>query len=107
MPMAWLMSKLNEQEESKVDTLDEGPAEETINYWALRLTPFLERQSGEKPFYFINCNRTGTEQKSKFAGSSCALHFGRRQSKDEGTRPPVTLIGALGREEGVTIFHLP
>ena len=103
MPMAWLMADLVETGDgSPIDDLMEGPDAQTINYWALRLTPLLEA-ANERDFYFISCNRTGTEQQSRFAGSSCALHFG----PAPGHAPrQVELVGAMGRREAVQVFQL-
>lgn len=116
MPMAWLLAPSSEEDEGvdsnseedgKVDTLHEGPHEQTINYWALRLSPFLEENANYQDFYFVNCNRTGTEKTSKFAGSSCALHFSQKHRREGATGPSVALLAAMGRQESVQVFHLP
>ncbi|UZJ56805.1 hypothetical protein CBS101457_006125 [Exobasidium rhododendri] len=114
MPMAWLVASDDVEEdrnelERSVDTMVEGPHEQTINYWALRLSPLLkdneQNSTPNRNFYFVNCNRTGTEQKSKFAGSSCALRFGDVHDRDLSERP-VALLGAMGRQEAVAVFPL-
>jgi hypothetical protein len=97
MPMAWLMAAEDESIQRSLDSMHEGPNEQTINYWALRLSPFLEDKGSGREFYFANCNRTGTEQRSKFAGSSCALEF---------IGGSVSLLGAMGRQEAIGVFHL-
>ena len=100
-----------------MDDLHEGPSADTINYWATRLSPFLIKESvisngngntatttttnqQKDDFFFITCNRTGTEKKSKFAGSSCALHFKQKGVAD------VELIAAMSRKEGVQVMEL-
>jgi hypothetical protein len=102
MPMAWLMSS-DELQVSAQDTLSEAADANTINYWATRLSPYLDEDDTTADFFFVGCNRTGTEQESKFAGSSCALHF---TSKRDANDSPVALLGAMSRQEGVRIFNL-
>lgn len=101
MPMAWLLSD-TKQDMNKKDDLSGEFSEENINYWATRLFPYLQIESIKQDFYFVCCNRTGTEQGSKFAGSSCALHFKTLQDK---SKPTVSLLGAMSRKEGVQIFR--
>lgn len=106
MPMAWLMAEPDVEtgDASPIDDLMEEPDAQTINYWALRLTPLLEA-ANHRDFYFISCNRTGTEQQSRFAGSSCALHFGPASGHNSAARQ-VELVGAMGRREAVQVFQL-
>lgn len=99
--MAWLSKKLDANE-AKIDDSLRGEADlNTINYWAMRLSPFLpdfaSTETSPKPssIRFIACNRTGTEASSRFAGSSCALLFAQ-----DGPR----LLGTMDRREALQIF---
>lgn len=101
MSLAWLTS-LDPANEVQEDNLEGGSLADTINGWATRLSPFLEPSDSKSDFYFVACNRTGTEKAAKFAGSSCAMRFSR--TSDE---PCISLLGAMSRKEGVKIFGLP
>lgn len=104
MPMAWLMSSVPQTDVQEDDDLSERPDTTTINYWATRLTPYLrEKAMTDASFYFVCCNRTGTEQGSRFAGSSCALRF---SSSRQTAASQVTLLGTMSRRESVGVFTL-
>ncbi|PWY99725.1 carbon-nitrogen hydrolase, partial [Testicularia cyperi] len=110
VPMAWLLPS---DETSDAASAVSGPAKpslSTINYWALRCLPFFDptqsnakasgQSSDAKPKYLLTANRTGTEGKSTFAGSSCVLQMKPNE------RP--LLLESLGtREEGLLIVDLP
>lgn len=103
MSLAWLMS-LDPANEVEDDGLEGGPLADTINGWATRLAPYLEKSevNDKSDFFFVACNRTGTEKAAKFSGSSCALHF-----SSDSSGPSVSLLGAMTRKEGAEVFELP
>lgn len=76
-------------------TMERTTTDETINYWAYRLSPVIEKfdnlsaqsktnQGEQKRFFFLCANRIGTENQTLFVGSSCHISF------------PVKLHGCLG-----------
>ncbi|GJJ78450.1 protein N-terminal amidase [Entomortierella parvispora] len=71
---------------------------ETIQYWALRMSPFYDQKS--KPphkAHIVIANRIGTEDGNLFVGSSCVMHL-----TSEGPR----LCGVLSANtEGVLKVH--
>ncbi|KAJ3158941.1 Carbon-nitrogen hydrolase [Geranomyces michiganensis] len=84
--MAWILS----DDESP----GLGPAAGTVQYWALRMKPFIE---ADRQVLFIAANRTGREDATTFAGSSSVL-----QCIDG----EILLLGALGRtEQGVLVVE--
>uniref|UniRef100_A0A060T7K6 ARAD1D03806p n=1 Tax=Blastobotrys adeninivorans TaxID=409370 RepID=A0A060T7K6_BLAAD len=48
---------------------------ETVNYWALRMRPFLKPTDSEKRVVFVACNRCGREDDVVYAGSSSIMTF--------------------------------
>ncbi|KAL7410471.1 carbon-nitrogen hydrolase [Mrakia frigida] len=92
---------------------DEMPSEDTLNYWAHRLLPLhdpapyfeeedrpgkgVEGVSGNRQTVFVAANRVGTEEGSKFVGSSTAFLLTTEPSK-------VEVIDVLGRKEEMVLF---
>ncbi|EPQ30989.1 uncharacterized protein PFL1_01178 [Pseudozyma flocculosa PF-1] len=116
VPMAWLLpasdSSLFEQQRK-----DRGPSTSSIQYWALRCAPLFDPEAGaaqatadgaeapprplttDNTTFLVAANRTGTEGKSTFAGSSCVLRM------RHGERPE--LLAALGvHDEAVLCAQL-
>jgi protein N-terminal amidase len=89
---------------------DKASAMQTINYWALRMSPAI---ATPRQTVFVACNRTGDERGSTFAGSSCVLALGTQQHARVGealerTDRPARLFGCLGtREEGILVASVP
>ena len=63
------------------------PSFSTINYWATRLGPLIDRPAET---IAVIANRTGTERGTTFLGSSCVLRLGKGRAE---------LLGVLGRGE--------
>ncbi|ORY31960.1 carbon-nitrogen hydrolase [Naematelia encephala] len=72
----------------------ESPSEHNLNYWAARLTPLhdpvpgyntptpsSETASGGREVVFVACNRIGTEEGSKFVGTSCVMTVSSKPSR--------------------------
>ncbi|KAN0065935.1 hypothetical protein ACQY0O_001068 [Thecaphora frezii] len=96
VPMAWLLPA----SESTANHAAQEASLSSINYWALRCSPlFGPTADASGPVagaahgttFFVAANRTGTEGKSTFAGSSCVLRM------RPGERPE--LLAALGVHE--------
>ncbi|KAG0002251.1 Carbon-nitrogen hydrolase [Entomortierella chlamydospora] len=65
---------------------------ETIQYWAVRMSPFC-MQSQQREVYLVIANRIGTESRNVFVGSSCVLKL---------TSEGPELLGALpANKEGI------
>ncbi|KAF9434054.1 Carbon-nitrogen hydrolase [Entomortierella beljakovae] len=81
----------DEEDEDRVAALHQY---ETIQYWALRMSPFYSQtKSPFRKSIIVIANRTGKEANNLFVGSSCVLRL-------ESTGPVV--IGALpANKEGV------
>ena len=89
IPMAWLLPRSTPHDN------DQLPSNQTLQYWIDRLTPLID---DKKSRTVLICNRTGQEEGGAvYAGTSCALQFGAGQ---------VTVLGVLGREEGVLTVDL-
>ena len=68
---------------------------DALNYWALRLKPLID-ESNQDVIIAI-CNRTGTEQETRFIGCSCILKINDKK---------ITLLGNLGiNNEAVLVVN--
>lgn len=113
MNLAWLASEEEQQgkeqagHDEQQQQISSGSMQH-CNYLATRLSPYLTDatpsavQTFDPPqeaLHFVTCNRIGTEQGSRFGGSSFAMQF-------LPGSPPV-LEGIMGEaEEGVRIFTM-
>ena len=59
----------NKDEEHATD--DWENVKETLQYFALRMTPMMGSDA-----IFVGCNRVGTERGTTFTGSSCIMKLG-------------------------------
>ena len=82
LPMAWLLP-------STMDPESTEPSQPTAQYWLQRLHPLID---DFKTRTVVVCNRTGRENEAVYAGTSCVFRIGQGKA---------TLLGYLGREEGV------
>jgi protein N-terminal amidase len=60
--------------DSEPDVVGEKAILNTINYWLMRLEPFLKRKI-KKNLHFIAANRCGKERETTFVGCSCAVRI--------------------------------
>lgn len=131
VPTAWLSSdspSINEAasaEEKKVlakewqerlgrdeETFSE-PLELLVNYWILRLFPFLSHPMNALPRLSnkttaILCNRTGIEDDVMYGGSSSILQFDNTKEGDENIdmkNPSVEVLGSLGWASEGVLYH--
>jgi protein N-terminal amidase len=58
--------------DSEVNSVGEEAILRTINYWLMRLEPFLERKL-KRNLHFLAANRCGKERETTFVGCSCAI----------------------------------
>jgi len=105
--MAWLQSPQDKSQS------DDKPGYSTINYWCDRLLPYFtdseaycnifqtgSQNSGPKRnVLFVACNRTGTENGSCFAGSSCILLLS--------SECPILLGSLKSKQEAVMVVDVP
>ncbi|WVQ81021.1 hypothetical protein IAT38_003128 [Cryptococcus sp. DSM 104549] len=95
VPMNWL-SPPAEPPSSEEPEDPAGPSESNINYWAARLTPLHNPTPGYtapssggadaekgKEVVFVGCNRVGTEEGTKFVGTSCVMTVSSSPSRIE------------------------
>lgn len=116
-PMAWLSPKspsinkeisLSERVEIANQTkLDKGPDQSTVNYWILRMFPFLSHKYSYLPKWFnkvnvLCCNRVGVEGDIIFGGSSSILEFnnlGKNYESINQDNESVTILGSLSQAD--------
>jgi len=96
MPMAWLTN----QPPSTLVTHPLEPDADTLAYWIQRLQPVIDRGSaGDKEVIFIAANRTGSEDKAHYAGTSTVVGI---------TKGNIKLYGCLGRGvEDLLVVDVP
>ncbi|KAK8845328.1 hypothetical protein IAR55_006041 [Kwoniella newhampshirensis] len=95
VPMNWLSPPAEPPNEAPEED-PEAPSESNLNYWAARLqplhdpTPSYTSQSPEeadpsagKEVIFVACNRVGTEEGTKFVGTSCVMTVSCQPSRIE------------------------
>lgn len=122
VPTAWLSSEspsikegatraekdklaLEWQQKIKTPEADAAtPLQLLVDYWILRLFPFLEHPYNQLPILghrttVVLCNRTGIESDVMYGGSSSILQFDRRIKGDSSTdasNPSVEVAGSIG-----------
>jgi protein N-terminal amidase len=69
LPMAWLTS----EPPSTLQTDPELPDTVTIQYWQSRLQPLLEGTEDGGEILVVACNRSGSEGKAHYAGTSSVI----------------------------------
>jgi hypothetical protein len=69
LPMAWLTS----EPPSTLQTDPELPDTATMQYWQLRLQPLLEDNGGDREIVVVACNRSGSEGRARYAGTSLIM----------------------------------
>jgi len=88
LPMAWLLPPEYDQSTTE-------PSLPTLRYWIKRLYPLVQ---DDKLRAVVICNRTGEDDgRAVYAGTSCVLRLGGGE---------VSVLGMLGREEGVLYLDL-
>ncbi|PSS18734.1 hypothetical protein M430DRAFT_66727 [Amorphotheca resinae ATCC 22711] len=85
MSMAWL----THEDAQSFHRIPDEPDMETLTYWLARLEPII-RKNTEGEVIVVLANRTGVEEETVYAGTSCVL--GIHQGE-------VTVYGVLGRGE--------
>ncbi|KAI9766788.1 MAG: Carbon-nitrogen hydrolase [Geoglossum simile] len=71
LPMAWLTS----EPPLTLQTAPELPDTATIQYWQSRLQPLLEGNGDGREILVVVCNRSGSEGKTHYAGTSSVIGF--------------------------------
>ncbi|WVF66248.1 hypothetical protein IAT40_000988 [Kwoniella sp. CBS 6097] len=97
VPMNWLSPPAEPPEEAPEED-PQAPSESNLNYWAARLQPLHDPTPGYatsapgsevadpvggKEVVFVACNRIGTEEGSKFVGTSCVMTVSSSPSRIE------------------------
>ncbi|WWC85581.1 uncharacterized protein L201_000445 [Kwoniella dendrophila CBS 6074] len=95
VPMNWLSPPAEPPEETPEEDPD-APSESNLNYWAARLQPLhdpvpgyttprgeIADPIGGKEVIFVACNRVGTEEGTKFVGTSSVMTISSNPSRIE------------------------
>lgn len=132
VPTAWLNSESpdiqdhlsKEKKESKAVEIRSQIEENTfpdasdpdkllIDYWIVRLFPFLAHPNNGLPkpqnkVTAVLCNRTGIEDQTLYGGSSCIMQFDRSVPDSEETdslNPSVSVLASAGRATEECIYN--
>lgn len=90
-----------------------SPSELTVNYWILRLFPFLSHPRNPYPrrrhkTAVVMCNRSGIEDQVLYGGSSTIYQFDESANGSEAfdmTNPSVDVLGSLGHATEDVLIH--
>ncbi|KAJ3306554.1 Carbon-nitrogen hydrolase [Kappamyces sp. JEL0829] len=82
--MAWCLHKDDPRDEHHVISSD------TLNYWAQRSLPLIQKSKTGDDIYMIVSNRVGVEQGSRFVGTSCVLRYSQEKAR---------LVASLGVDD--------
>lgn len=119
-PMAWLNSqspsiqeslsheeKMAKRQQLEKEFDDSSPPEtSTVNYWALRMFPYLNGAKGfqnDKRVGYICANRCGWEDDILYAGSSSIFTFNGKDTQSYSDS--IEYYGSLGTHEENLLYH--